>query len=565
MPTTSALWRIAPAAALAILIGPITMGLIWTILPAFHVLPALGATRPSLDGWRMLAATPGFATSLRLTIATGTATTLLALAVAVGFCASAAASARLRRLERALPSLLASPHSAMALGFAFLVIPSGWIARLISPWATGWHRPPANFVTVQDPLGVGMIVGLLIKEVPYLILMIIAAAAQVPVHRTLIAARALGQPPAVAWLKTVFPQIYPQIRLPIFAVLAFSLSVVDVGLILAPGDPPPLAILATRWFSGYDLALYYPAAAVATLQLAIVLGAIICWRVLESPVATFGRLWLERGETDRPAELLLKALSAVAVLLGTLGGLSMAGMALWSVARSWWFPAPWPQAWQATNWVEQSDRIAVTTGTTLAIGFLSTFVALGLVLACLENEQRRAVRPGVASLWLLYLPLLVPQIAFLFGVQIALVYLGVDGTLPAVAWTHLLFVLPYTFLSLADPYRALDPRYAATAAALGASPLRIFFAVRLPLLARPILVSIAVGFAVSAGLYLPTIFAGAGRVATLTTEAVTLAGGADRRIIGVFAVLQSALPLMVYIVALLLPRIIFYRRRELAR
>ena len=39
----------------------------------------------------------------------------------------------------------------------------------------------------------------------------------------------------------------------------------------------------------------------------------------------------------------------------------------------------------------------------------------------------------------------------------------------------------------------------------------------------------AVGFAVSAGLYLPTLFAGGGRFVTLTTEAVTLASGGDRR------------------------------------
>ena len=53
-----------------------------------------------------------------------------------------------------------------------------------------------------------------------------------------------------------------------------------------------------------------------------------------------------------------------------------------------------------------------------------------------------ARRPGV---WLLYAPLLVPQIAFLFGVQIALVRLELDGTLLAVAWTHLVFVLPSPF------------------------------------------------------------------------------------------------------------------------
>ena len=169
-----------------------------------------------------------------------------------------------------------------------------------------------------------------------------------------------------------------------------------------------------------------------------------------------------------------------------------------------------------------------------------------------EREPRAAPRTGTRSLWLLYVPLLVPQIAFLFGAQVLLVRLGLDGTAAAVVWAHLVFVLPYLFLSLADPWRALDPRYARSAASLGASPARVLFAVKIPLLARPVLIACAVAFAVSVGQYLPTVFAGNGLVATLTTEAVTLASGADRRVIGAYATVQALLPMAVFAAALAL-------------
>jgi putative thiamine transport system permease protein len=169
----------------------------------------------------------------------------------------------------------------------------------------------------------------------------------------------------------------------------------------------------------------------------------------------------------------------------------------------------------------------------------------------------------VNVLWLLYLPLLVPQIAFLFGAQVVLVRIGLDATLIAVIWSHLLFVLPYVFLSLADPYRALDPRYARIAAGLGATPWQAFLRIKAPMLLKPILLALAVGFAVSVGLYLPTLFAGAGRVATLTTEAVTLAGGADRRLVAVTTLLQAGLPLLVYGMALALPALVHRHRRGL--
>jgi putative thiamine transport system permease protein len=187
-----------------------------------------------------------------------------------------------------------------------------------------------------------------------------------------------------------------------------------------------------------------------------------------------------------------------------------------------------------------------------------------LAIACLESETRRGRVPTRRGLWMVYAPLLVPQIAFLYGFQVVLVKLGLDGNWLAVAWAHLVFVLPYAFLSLADPWRALDPRYARTAAALGVTPWRVLCLVRLPMLLKPLLLAFAIGCAVSVGQYLPTLFAGAGRVATLTTEAVTLSSGADPRIMGVYALLQAGIPLLVYGAALALPALLYRRRRGMA-
>jgi putative thiamine transport system permease protein len=79
------------------------------------------------------------------------------------------------------------------------------------------------------------------------------------------------------------------------------------------------------------------------------------------------------------------------------------------------------------------------------------------------------------------------------------------------------------------------------------------FRVKLPVLLTPLLTAAAVGVSVSVAQYLPTLFMGAGRVATLTTEAVTLAAAADRRVTGVYASLQAGLPLAAYAIAFLIP------------
>jgi putative thiamine transport system permease protein len=72
-----------------------------------------------------------------------------------------------------------------------------------------------------------------------------------------------------------------------------------------------------------------------------------------------------------------------------------------------------------------------------------------------------------------------------------------------------------------------------------------------------------VGFSVSIALYLPTLFAGAGRFATLATEAVAANAGADRRLAGVYGFLQAALHLAGFGLALLVPRLAYRHRRGL--
>ncbi|TVR11781.1 MAG: ABC transporter permease [Salinarimonadaceae bacterium] len=554
--------RLAPAITLVMLLGPIVAGLLGTLGPAFGYLPVLGANTVSLDPWRELLSHSGFSSALALTIVSGFGATVISLALCIALCATSAGSRGFERLQRALPPLLSTPHVAIAIGFAFLIAPSGFFARAFSPWATGWDRPP-GFATVNDVYGLSLIAGLVLKETAYLALMTIAATGQVAMRASMDAAAALGYSPSRAFIAVVAPRIYAQIRLPVYAALAYSLSNVEMALILGPGNPPTLAVLAARWFAGYDLAQYFPAAAAATLQFAVVLTGVGVWRLMEIPVGAIHRRWVMRGRRRGFMEPALAATAGLGKLSVTLAFASIAILALWSLAFRWRFPDFLPETWSLAIWAQHLGSVARLAGVTALIATVSTLIALTLTLACLENEQRRAVRVGRGALWALYIPLLVPQIAFLFGVQTLLVRLGFDGSMGAVIWAHLIFVLPYVFLSLADPYRALDPRFARSAAALGASPSRIFFTVKLPMLLKSLGVSAAIGFSVSVALYLPTLFTGAGRVSTLTTEAVTLSSGGDRRVIAVYAFIQAALPLVVYAAALVAPAILYRNRRGL--
>ena len=560
MPRTSfSLLGAAPTATLLLFLVPILAGLGGTVLPAFGYLPALGGDRIGLAVWDRLLAYPGFWSAVWMSVVTGVAATLLSLALAVAFSAAWRGTRVFALLQRLISPLLAVPHAAVALGMVFLLSPSGWLLRALSPWGTGFDRPP-DWSTAPDPYGITFVLALTVKETPFLFLMLLAALNQVRERETVTVARSMGYGPVTAWLKCVLPLVYRQIRLPVYAVLAYSLSVVDVALILAPATSPTLGVLILRWFNDPDLSYQLVAAAGAVCQLGMVIAGIGVWHLGERVCGGLWRGFTVAG-TRKSGEGAVRGISlSGGVLLWLLGAASLLGMAVWSFARTWRFPDALPTRWSVMNWVDRLDSLTGPAWVTLSVGAASAGLALLLTLLCLEHEKRDGVRPGARVLWLLYLPLLVPQVGFLFGTQVLLLLAGGEGAWIALVWTHLLFVLPYVFLSLSDPYRSLDDRYRRTALCLGVRPGAVFWRVTAPMLLRPILVAFAVGFAVSVGQYLPTVFAGGGRYATLTTEAVSAASGGDRRLIGMLVFAQSVLPFLAFVAASALPGWLFRKR-----
>lgn len=551
--------RLAPVLIVTLLVAPILAGLAMALLPAFGYLPALGGEALSLAPWRALAAQPGIERSVAISLASGLVATALSLAVVLLYLAAATGSRLDRWIRRLVSPLLSIPHAAAAFGLAFLIAPSGLLARLASPALTGWERPP-DLLIVQDPWGLSLIAGLVIKEVPFLLLMSLAALPQLDAERRVAMARSLGYRPAIAWLKVVAPALYPLIRLPVFAVIAYASSVVDVAMILGPTLPPTLAVSILTWFSDPDLDQRFLASAGAILQLGVTATALLAWWGLERLMARLMNAWIARGGR-RHGETSLRLAGKFPILLATgIAFAGLGGLAITSVAGFWRFPEALPQSVTLDHWAQALPALGGPLASTALIALCSTLLAAVLVLAALENEQRTG-RTASKALWLLYLPLIVPQIAFLFGLVVVMEQLGTRPTHGLIIFGHLLFVLPYVFLSLSEAYRRVDPRWTQLALTLGASRNAAFWRVRLPMLLAPLLTACAVGLAVSIGQYLPTQLLGAGRVTTVTTEAVSLAAGGNRRVIGVWALVQACLPLVGFVIAIGLPKLLWSQRR----
>ncbi len=86
---------------------------------------------------------------------------------------------------------------------------------------------------------------------------------------------------------------------------------------------------------------------------------------------------------------------------------------------------------------------------------------------------------------------------------------------------------------------------------LGWGPTRIFWLLTLPSLTRPLLTARR-GFSVSIAQYLPTLWLGAGRIPTLTSQAVALSSGGEAQTLAAQALWQLLLPAVCFILTALL-------------
>jgi putative thiamine transport system permease protein len=528
-------------AAALLLLAAVPM--LWTALEALR-------SGSQAAAWRALPEEPEFWHALLLTLWTGLASTLLAWWCAAALLAQGFIRHQLARLLRGLPLMLATPHAALAIGLLFLLSPSGWLLRAFSPWLTGFDSPPP-WPTTQDPWGLGLILALVAKEIPFLLWTAATQLQRDDVRQRWRAehalAQTLGYTPRRAFWLVLWPQLAVRLRWPLLAVLAYSLTVVDMALVIGPATPPTLAVLAWQWLQDVEPATYARGAAAGVLLALLVMACGVLWLVgqsLAQKAQANGR-----GQRGRATSASGPAGAGLWLLGGLYIGVLIA-LLLGSVSGVWAFPASWPQTWTLEAW-EQVVQSSGTAWTTLWLASLSSAIALAWSMAWLELAPRRwdqALRP------VLYLPLVLPAVLWVVGLYGVGLRWQLEGSATGLLLAHTLMVLPYVLLALSPAYLGFDPRYAQLNASLGHGGWRFLWRVKWPLLRRSLASAAAVGFAVSVAQYLPTLYVGAGRFATVTTEAVTLASGGQRSLTSAYAGLQILLPVLVFALAAWLGR-----------
>lgn len=146
---------------------------------------------------------------------------------------------------------LAFPHIVWAIGLLLFASQSGLLARIAA--SLGIIQTPGEFpVVVRDPLGIGIIVDYVTKEIPFLALIVLAVLRSQAENYEVVAEN-LG---ATRWQRlrlVTLPQVLPSLTAGSLLVFAFVFSAYEVPAILGVRYPRMLPVLALDFFANPDL------------------------------------------------------------------------------------------------------------------------------------------------------------------------------------------------------------------------------------------------------------------------------------------------------------------------
>ena len=567
---------------LLLLCIPVLAGLVGVIFPALGYFPAIGANTFSTQVFATLFGLPDIWQMMWLSLFTGIGSTLLAVIAAFCILATFYQSSLLGKIQGVLSPFLVFPHAAAAISLLFVVSPSGIFAavttRLNAYFSHAFTTPFVNEISemalpaandgtlLYDSLGLSILIALSLKELPFILLMTLSVMSQPLVKKKLTGyvkvGTALGYSPTASFFKLVLPTIFSQIKLPLLAVLVFATSNVEIPLILGPNNPSTLAVAIMHWFNHIDLSMRLLASSAAVVQVAVSAVAVLLFFGIERLVTYTGKRSLSGGNRYF-ADAVLRACGFVImafyiILICTV----VYTVVVYSFAKQWHFPLLLPEGLTLLHWNTATSALTTPLINTLLLGVLVSTTSLVLVLFTLESEQLKPARAVASNAFSvsLFLPLLVPGVAFLYGLVWfqQLVFQNAVWFHTYVA--HMVYVLPYVFLSMAVAYRKFDNRYAMVAQSLGKTPWQVFYHVKLPSLFSAIMVAWALGLAISFSQYLPTLLASGGTLPTVTTEAVASVSGSSTRLTAVYVIIQAVMPLIGFMIAWYMPAIAMRRR-----
>lgn len=431
--------------------------------------------------------------------------------------------------------LLGMPHSALALGLLLALSAGGvgwrWLAPILD------FPVDAQYLFPRDRWGLGAILSLGIKESAFLTAIAVIIAKRLPLHSYRAIAAQAGLTPSECHHQLIWPQILRSLWPAIFVVFVFSLTNLEVSLILGPDQPQLIGVRLFQLLIDPD-PLNRQAGSIGLITLLVILGLIwLVFQILNRPQASNKR-WSLPG-LDVVARLFTISFSGL-ICMATIS------LLIWSVTLRWNVLEPFPIV--SVHTLTSIFSLLTPFMTTLLVGFSTSTIAVCVAVGILEYSVFRG-HDRLHWVWWAYLWM--PALPMASGFLAWLYFLGGSPGVWPVILGHTLIALPYVLIIVSDTWFDRDIRHEMILKQSSMSVCLRLFRVWVPRHSRLLVLAGALAFAVSCALYTQTVLLGGGRVETLMTELIVTVGS-ERRSSALAGLINLLLPLVAFTLAFLI-------------
>jgi putative spermidine/putrescine transport system permease protein len=220
--------------------------------------------------------------------------------------------------------------------------------------------------------------------------------------------------------------------------------------------------------------------------------------------------------------------------------LPIAVLLLWSISGKWSWPNIFPQSYsfRAYSYIlGDAQGLLKVLLFSIGLSFLVTFIAILLSIPAAKALGTYSFKGKRLVEMLILTPLIVPSITVATGIHVFFIKLALAGTMLGVIIIHLFVCLPYGVRMLKNVYEIIGDSYEIQARVLGASRLKTFLYVTLPLLMPAIVSAANLIFVVSFSQYLLTLIIGGGQVITLVVVMFPFIQEGDQTMAAAFSII----------------------------
>lgn len=223
-------------------------------------------------------------------------------------------------------------------------------------------------------------------------------------------------------------------------------------------------------------------------------------------------------------------------------------LGIWSIALRWYWPYTFPQKIGFDYWLQ---ALGITKSLTLgAVNVVPAFwLSLGIAIVVVIITMVIAIPAGYALaklriptilkgmiLILFLMPRAFPQQPVFLNLMLMFNKIGITGTVLGVIFVHLVVGLVFAVWITASTFRSIPPELEEAARSVGASRLKAFFRITLPISAPGLIASAVFVFLTSMDEFTGTFFIGLPFVTTLPMTLYS-ASGSNIQFASVIAIL----------------------------